>query len=140
MADWFPITDASISPDAPLTSELAFAWRDNPIAIAEGAAGAPRIADAALLTGPATAAGVTWVGRRMAFTTQAQIGGQVFARYNGIGSVAYSATVDGSTLTATDAAGTGSGFNMPSGSTWRCLGAVTSGTNQERTTMWIRIA
>lgn len=43
MADWTEISDTSLDPDAPLTSELAYAWRDNPIAIAEGAAGAPRI-------------------------------------------------------------------------------------------------
>lgn len=48
MADWFDIPDTSIDPDAPLTSELAYAWRDNPIAIAEGAPGAPRIAIGAL--------------------------------------------------------------------------------------------
>lgn len=43
MADWVNITDAQVDPDAPLTSELAYAWRDNPIAIAEGAVGAPRV-------------------------------------------------------------------------------------------------
>lgn len=43
MADWVAITDSQVDPDAPLTSELAYAWRDNPIAIAEGAVGAPRI-------------------------------------------------------------------------------------------------
>lgn len=43
MADWVTINDSQVDPDAPLTSELAYAWRDNPIAIAEGAAGAPRI-------------------------------------------------------------------------------------------------
>lgn len=49
MADWTNITDAMTDPDAPLTSELAKAWRDNPIAIAEGASGAPRVAYSALL-------------------------------------------------------------------------------------------
>lgn len=48
MADWFVISDTALDPDAPLTSELAYAWRDNPIAIAEGAAGAPRIYSGAL--------------------------------------------------------------------------------------------
>lgn len=43
MADWTNITDSQVDPDAPLTSEIAYAWRDNPIAIAEGAVGAPRI-------------------------------------------------------------------------------------------------
>lgn len=40
---WVNIPDTSLDPDAPLTSQLAFAWRDNPIAIAEGAEGAPVI-------------------------------------------------------------------------------------------------
>jgi hypothetical protein len=42
MADYVQILDTQIEPDAPLTSTLAAQWRDNPIAIAEGAAGAPR--------------------------------------------------------------------------------------------------
>ena len=41
MADYITITDSAIDPDAPLTSELAYAWRDNCVAIAEGAVGAP---------------------------------------------------------------------------------------------------
>ena len=43
MADWLNITDTQVDPDAPLTSQLAYGWRDNPIAIAEGAAGAPYV-------------------------------------------------------------------------------------------------
>jgi len=41
MADWVTITDSQCDPDAPLTSGLAYAWRDNTIAIAEGSPGAP---------------------------------------------------------------------------------------------------
>lgn len=48
MADYRTIPDAEVDPDAPLTSSLGYAWRDNPIAIAEGATGAPRITRAAL--------------------------------------------------------------------------------------------
>lgn len=48
MADWYVITDAQVDPDAPLTSELAYAWRDNPVAMAEGALGAPRISPIAM--------------------------------------------------------------------------------------------
>lgn len=47
MADYIGITDTQVDPDAPLTSQLGYAWRDNPIAIAEGAPGAPRIQMAA---------------------------------------------------------------------------------------------
>ncbi len=51
MADYVSITDASLDPDAPITSGLGYAWRDNPIAIAEGASGAPRIRPSALREG-----------------------------------------------------------------------------------------
>lgn len=51
MADWFNITDSAVDPDAPLTSELGYAWRDNPIAISEGSIGAPRVNPKALANG-----------------------------------------------------------------------------------------
>lgn len=50
MADWVDLPDSSLDPDAPVTSELAYAWRDNPIAISEGAPGAPRVQPRALET------------------------------------------------------------------------------------------
>lgn len=43
MATYTAITDVETDPEAPLTSELAKKWRDNPIAITELATGAPRI-------------------------------------------------------------------------------------------------
>lgn len=43
MADWKNIPDTDVDPDAPVTSELMYALRDNPVAIAEGAVGAPRV-------------------------------------------------------------------------------------------------
>lgn len=43
MTSYITITDAETDPSAPLTSELAKKWRDNPIAIIEGATGAPRV-------------------------------------------------------------------------------------------------
>ena len=42
MADYNAISDTQLDPDAPLTSQLGYQFRDNPIAIAEGALGAPR--------------------------------------------------------------------------------------------------
>ena len=48
MTDYLPITDAETDPGAPGTSELWKKWRDNPIAIAEGATGAPRVQGIAL--------------------------------------------------------------------------------------------
>ena len=43
MADWTELPDTSVDPDAPVTSDLMYALRDNPIAIAEGAPGAPKL-------------------------------------------------------------------------------------------------
>ena len=43
MADWKQIPDTDVDPDAPITSELMYALRDNPVAVAEGAIGAPKI-------------------------------------------------------------------------------------------------
>lgn len=56
MADWRDIPDASIEPNAPARSIDAFAFRDNPIAITEGASGAPRIQTAAIADNAVTAA------------------------------------------------------------------------------------
>jgi len=41
MATYNVIADAALDPDAPLTSEIAYRWRDNPIAIAEADASVP---------------------------------------------------------------------------------------------------
>lgn len=48
MATWKVIPDTAVDPDAPVTSDLAYGLRDNPVALAEGAAGAPRIQYAAI--------------------------------------------------------------------------------------------
>jgi hypothetical protein len=44
MADWTNVADATLEPGKPIRAIDARALRENPIAIAEGAAGAPRIA------------------------------------------------------------------------------------------------
>lgn len=43
MADWTNITDSVLEPGKPIRSVDALAFRDNPIAIAERATGAPRV-------------------------------------------------------------------------------------------------
>jgi len=48
MTAYIAITDAETDPEAPLTSELAKKWRDNPIAISEGSTGAPKVQRAAV--------------------------------------------------------------------------------------------
>lgn len=48
MTDYNAILDSELQPDAPITSNLGFRWRDNPIALGEGSASAPRVASIAL--------------------------------------------------------------------------------------------
>jgi hypothetical protein len=80
MTSYITITDAETDPSAPLTSELAKKWRDNPIAITEGATGAPRIVGAAMF---GTSAGTTVLrdclptGSRTASSSSAAIVTQV---------------------------------------------------------------
>lgn len=57
MADWTTITETATDPDAPVTSTLIKALRDNPSAIAEGASGAPRIVRSALKTATGSVSG-----------------------------------------------------------------------------------
>lgn len=47
MTDHVVISDTQLDPDAPLTSQLGYQLRDNPIAAFEGAVGAPRLQGAA---------------------------------------------------------------------------------------------
>jgi len=47
MADWTTIPDSSVEPGKPIRSIDGLALRDNPVAIAEGAVGAPRVVSAA---------------------------------------------------------------------------------------------
>lgn len=48
MPDYRVVADSEVQPDAPVTSSLGFALRDNPDAIAEGAPGAPKVRSEAL--------------------------------------------------------------------------------------------
>ena len=54
MPEYQEILDTEVEPEAPLTSSLGVRFRDNPIALANGASGAPRIQTAALNNGAVT--------------------------------------------------------------------------------------
>lgn len=83
MADYIPISDAQIEPKAPVTSELMNQLRDNPIAIAEGAVGAPTI------------------GGAIAVLTPGDVGTDVFAivDFDADITIAFGSSVAGSNLT-----------------------------------------
>lgn len=131
MADWTTITETATDPDAPVTSSLIKALRDNPSAIAEGASGAPRIDQPAMGTWLYTAGGIG----TMAFLA-IELGPSA--------SISHGTTRAGSLL---EYAGVQAGGILalsgvsPSG-TWRLMGYVTntSGANLKVASTWIRIS
>ena len=54
MPEYQEILDTEVEPEAPLTSSLGVRFRDNPLAVWEGAPSAPRIQTAALNNGAVT--------------------------------------------------------------------------------------
>lgn len=56
MTDYTVLSDSTIDSDSILTQSTAFAWRDNPIAITEGAPGAPQVQTAGIADNAITAA------------------------------------------------------------------------------------
>ena len=56
MPEYQEILDSEVEPEAPLTSSLGVRFRDNPIALANGASGAPRIQTDALNNSAVTTA------------------------------------------------------------------------------------
>lgn len=137
MADYNPILDAETDPEAGLRSSLFKRLAANPIAIAEGAVGAPRIEDAAL-DSTVTSAGATWVSERMAAQGHGEIGTLCFAAAVPTAAYPIGATLAGSNLTTASAGGVG-GSTLAG--TWRSLGHIAaSSTGQNRVTLWQRVA
>lgn len=131
MADWTTITETATDPDAPVTSTLIKALRDNPAAIAGGASGAPRIDQPAMGTWLYTAGGIG----TMAFLC-ILLGPFV--------SISHGDTRAGSLLEYAGVSGSGalmlSGVN-PSG-TWRLMSYLknSSNANVKVASTWIRIS
>ena len=138
MATWTTITDAALEPGKPIRSVDGLALRDNVTALAEGAAGAPKIKNAAVDTGVLGAdkfqTGTTerdWVMARNAGASDGVIGTYAFAwttatRIPG-------AILSGGSLYPTDTLGVT--FSPLSG-TWKCMGYA-SGSGP---TLWLRIS
>lgn len=99
MTTFVSILDTQLDPDAPLTSSLAYAWRDNPVAIVEGASGAPKIADKTALvtlTGSTTtinsigAWSGLWIDAKLSIPTAGSAGYDI--SFSDDGSIFYGAT------------------------------------------------
>ncbi len=164
MADYTAIQNANLEPGAPWISATAFALRDNPIAIAEGAAGAPRIQNAAMTNGTLGAeklqSGATerdWVLARCAVASVGAVGTYAILRPSTGGSFndpgetrAGSGLLYGAGLRRIEGTGGDSGIvssessESPAG-TWRCMGATNVSTSgsisaQFDATLWLRIS
>jgi hypothetical protein len=168
MADYVTISDTQVDPDAPITSQLAYAWRDNPTAIAEGASGAPRIQTASIENNAVTSSKIKndavtsskiednavtssklgtsnsirdWVLARTAAASAGAVGTYALAFNNASSSAGFGSTTAGSNLRPTDVAADDRGTPTLSG-TWRCMGRAASsvGFFEERTTVWLRIS
>lgn len=127
MPDYRVIADSEVQPDAPVTSSLGFALRDNPAAIAQGADGAPRIQREAM---------GTWI------SSSGGVGTLAFAKHlDNSASYSFGQTINGTLLAPSNAAGEGGGSLS---GTWRCLGVAntyTAGSNEIRgTTLWVRVS
>jgi len=144
MATWTTITDATLEPGKPIRSVDGLALRDNVTALAEGAAGAPRIAAAALQTGTNER---DWVLDRTSETTPNDVGTYAFLMLSSLSNTDYDAnsTLSGSSLAYSNSKTSSSGSLS---GTWRCMGyspnTFTSDLNGivdiRTATLWLRIA
>ena len=156
MATWTTIPDSSLEPGKPIRSIDALALRDNPVAIAEGASGAPRIAAAALQTGTNE---LNWVLYRTAGASVGAVGTYAFLGSTNTTAVTPGSTKAGSSLRyagiyrdnatwnggATTVGGSKAVTTAPAG-TWMCMGydgssPIGGGENSHfGATLWLRIA
>lgn len=157
MAEYIPINPSEIEPEAPLTSSLASRWTNNPIAIAEGAPGAPRIQTNAIANGAVTAAKLAsgagerdWVLARVASAPLGAVGTYASLALLLPGSNQFSVTANegdtrpGSSLRWSSTYGGDTSITSPSG-TWMCMGRASTtrldgGDVVRRPSLWLRIA
>lgn len=162
MTTYTTIPNSDIDQDSPVTQPLMTALRDNPIAITEGASGAPRIANAAFNNGVLGAekfqTGTTerdWIIARVS-SNAGVIGSYMFARSTTSSDVGFGSTRAGSALrpigafyevdgNLSEALAEGSAQS----GTWRCMGYydyVRQRVDGEETyqgygaTLWLRIS
>jgi|GEM_PF-2795642 len=152
----FTILDPQdVAPGKAGKSEHALIFYDNPIAIAAGAAGAPKVQNAAIATGAVTndkvanstlgaeklQAGqdeVNWVLARVAATAFDAVGSYVMAQANvGTGGTG-GALVAGSQLFASDVEGNALGGGLSG--TWRIMGYISGGGPDLNVSLVLRVA
>ena len=151
MADWTTIPDANLEPGKPARSIDALAFYANPIAIAEGAAGAPRIQAAAL---DPTTVGTDWVLARNAGAAVGAIGTYAYAASSTVVTVGTTWNEPGTTRAGSSLrysgyyAGSGAISNViisasALSGTWRCMGFARNDNLDSDLpvhTLWLRIS
>ena len=164
MADWTNLPNQAVGVGGLPSGTTVTALRDNPVAIAQGAAGAPRIEDAALDT-TVTNAGREWVAARIAGAAAGAVGTYAFAWRNSTATApAFGGTVAGSQLrpagftsssgvlvsnflttfpSSTDILGSDGARSATFNGTWRCMGEATRSSGNLGNyphTLWLRIS
>ena len=134
MATWTTIPDSSVEPGKPIRSIDTLAMRDNPVAIAEGAAGAPRV-DLPAIVAALASVPVGSIGSYALLYRLVTIASS---------NVATGGTLSGSNLRyAGVAPARGITGSAPSG-TWRLMGsdanAIYESVYEHSTSLWLRIA
>ena len=143
MATWTTLPDASLEPGKPIRSIDGLALRDNPVAITEGAVGAPKIQTAALITGEQmTTANVL---NATAGASVGAVGTYDFLRYviPASATVNPGDTIAGSSLNYAGEFGTGASIGGSASGTWRLMGYMqnTSTDNTiSRSSVFLRIS
>ena len=154
MATWTDIDDARLEPGKPIRSVDGLALRDNPIAIVEGAAGAPRIqepamannsvANRALVNGAVTATKMAvtssetaWVLGRNSGAAAAAVGSYAMLKNLTASIVSPGSTFAGSSLRWSSAAGD---ISSSPGGSWRCMGYANGNNGAQGVTLLLRYA
>ena len=147
MATWTTIPDRSLEPGKPIRSIDALALRDNPVAIAEAAPGAPPVSLAAIVAALASVpvgsiGSYAFLGDTTSTTTAvgATRAGS-FLRYSG---AVKTSAWNTSTSIASSQTMTGQSVNTAPDGTWRAMGYAKGGVISDNSvypaTLWLRIA
>lgn len=131
MTDYNPIPNNILEPDDPISADLGIRWRDNPIAMFEGAPGAPRLDQPAMGTWYTTTGGIgtyAFLSRLVIGVGSVIVAGTSYAgshlKYAGV-SESYGLNSNGTTLYGT----------------WLAMGySDNSSHSAENATLFIRIA
>lgn len=141
MATWTTIPDSSLEPGKPIRSIDALALRDNPVAIAEAAPGAPPVSLAAIVAALASVP-VGSIGS-YAFLGETSTTATAPGGTRAGSGLRYAGISKGQSWAVSSAISLGAGSTTTPAGTWICMGR-SIGQSVETTyygaTLWLRIA